>query len=204
MDGLLLDTERICWECFVNACKKFSYQPDFNIYRNCIGRKAEEGDLILSEGFKNHIPYYEVKNVWNDLYACVIETGNIPLKSGVLNFLEIVSGMNKRMAVVTSTGIKTASKKLSSAGIIDFFEFVMSGDRAENSKPHPQIYLQAAEQLGLDPWECIVFEDSDNGVKAAHGAGMEVIQIPDISEPSPGAMELGHRITSSFDNILLR
>ena len=101
-------------------------------------------------------------------------------------------------------GIKTASKKLSSAGIIDFFEFVMSGDRAENSKPHPQIYLQAAEQLGLDPWECIVFEDSDNGVKAAHGAGMEVIQIPDISEPSPGAMELGHRITSSFDNILLR
>ncbi len=204
MDGLLLDTERLCWECFINACNKFGYQPDFNIYKDCIGRKAEEGDLILSEGYKNLIPYYEVKNIWNDLYACVIETENIPLKAGVYEFLENISGMKKRMAVVTSTGIKTASKKLTSAGIIDFFEFVMSGDRAENSKPHPEIYLKAADQLSIRPSECIVFEDSDNGVRAAHSAGMEVIQIPDISEPSRGVVELGHMITSSFKNILLK
>lgn len=204
MDGLLLDTERICWECFIDACKKYNYRPDFNIYRNCIGRKAEEGDLVLYEGFKNLIPYYEVKKIWNDLYACVIETGNIPLKDGVYEFLEKITGMKKRMAVVTSTGIQTASKKLTSAGIIDFFEFVMSGDRAENSKPHPEIYLKAADLLSIRPSECIVFEDSDNGVRAAHSAGMKVIQIPDISEPSRGVMGLGHEITSSFTNILLK
>lgn len=204
MDGLLLDTERICWGCFVQSCKKFGYQPDFNIYKNCIGRKAEEGDIVLSEGFGRFIPYYEVKNIWNDLYAGVIETGKIPLKDGVYEFLESIYVTNKRMAVVTSTGMKTAVKKLTSAKIIDFFEFVMSGDMAENSKPHPEIYLKAAEQLHLSPSECVVFEDSNNGVKAAHGAGMEVIQIPDMFEPSPEVLKLGHMITCSFKNIVLK
>lgn len=204
MDGLLLDTERICWKCFVSACKKFGHDPDFNIYKNCIGRKAEEGDIVLSEGFGSLIPYYEVKNLWNDLYAGVVEAGDIELKDGVYDFLRNVSDKNKRMAVVTSTGMETALKKLSSAKIIDFFEIVMSGDRAENSKPHPEIYLKAAEQLSLMPSECIVFEDSDNGVIAAHSAGMDVIQIPDMFEPSHEVQRLGHRVTDSLANIFLK
>jgi len=204
MDGLLLDTERLCWDCFINACNKFGYQPDFNTYKNCIGRKAEEGDIILSKGFGDHIPYFEVKNLWNDLYAGVIGTGNIPFKDGVFEFLEKLSEKNKRMAVVTSTGMETAQKKLTSAGIADFFKFVMSGDRAEHSKPHPEIYLKAAERFSLEPCECIVFEDSDNGVKAAHSAGMEVIQIPDMTVPAEEVKALGHRIICSFKNIVLK
>lgn len=201
MDGLLLDTEKICWECFRSACKQFNYDPDFNIYKRIIGRSATEGNKILSEALKDFIPYETVNPIWNKLYHDAIENNPIPLKKGVREFLEHVSKLELKLAVATSTGYDLAVKKLKNTDLYKYFEVVVAGDQVTNSKPDPEIYLTVADKLGVDPKDCLAFEDSDNGTLAAHAAGMTVIQIPDMIEVSDEVKALGHRIVGSFEEV---
>ncbi|MDA3886966.1 MAG: HAD family phosphatase [Candidatus Delongbacteria bacterium] len=199
MDGLLLATENICWECFRSACKQFNYDPDFNIYKRIIGRSTTEGNKILSEALKDFIPYEEVNPIWNKNYHDAIANNPIPLKKGVREFLEYVSKLDLKLAVATSTGYDLAVKKLKNTDLYKYFEFVVAGDQVKNSKPDPEIYLTAADKLRVEPKNCLAFEDSDNGTKAAHSAGMTIIQIPDIVEVSDEVRSLGHMIVESFD-----
>ncbi len=201
MDGLLLDTERICWECFRKACSEFSYEPDFGIYKKCIGRKPEEGNLILKQGFDPFIPFDAVHLIWNELYRNFVENEAIPLKQGVKAVLNLLQRNGNKLAVATSTERELALKKLNRSGLIDFFEFVASGDQVKNSKPDPEIYLSVAKLLGVKPEKCMAFEDSDSGVKAAHSAGMRVIQIIDMIYPGDEIIKLNHTIIKSFDDI---
>lgn len=204
MDGLLLDTERICWECFRKACSEFDYDPDFNIYKKCIGLKAEVGNIILREGFDPFIPFKDVKIKWNEIYRNYIENEYIPLKNGVLDILEFLYKKNIPLAVATSTERKVAVKKLSKTGIIDFFNIIVTGDQVTNSKPDPEIYLLTAKLLQTDPDECTAFEDSNNGVKSAFAAGMNVIQVTDLLEPSDEVMRLNHTVVSSLNELILK
>ncbi len=204
MDGLLLDTERICWECFKEVCIIYGHHPDFNIYKNCIGRSVQEGDIILEEGFRGLVPYKEVKIEWNNRYYRRIENGDIPLKNGVADLLRSLRSVKARMAVATSTGPELANRKLSGSDIIDYFEFVLSGETLERSKPHPEIYLRSAAMLGVLPEKCLAFEDSDNGVRSAHAAGIDVIQVADMFEPSTEVVRFGHIITDSLSNIVIK
>jgi len=201
MDGLLLDTEKICWECFRKACSKFDYDPDFDIYKKCIGRKAEEGNKILKQGFDPFIPFDDVHKLWGDLYSNYIDRENIPLKKGVRSVLENLHRRNVKLAVATSTEETTALKKLTRSGLIDFFDLIISGDQVTNSKPDPEIYLTAARKLEIKPENCIAFEDSDNGVKSAHSAKMTVIQIVDMIDPAEEVRNLNHIIVNSFNEI---
>ena len=202
MDGLLLATENICWECFHQACSQFNYDPDFNIYKRIIGRSATEGNRILSEGLKDFIPYEEVNPIWNKIYHDAIANDPIPLKKGVREFLEHVSKQELKLAVATSTGYDLAVKKLKNTDLYKYFELVVAGDQVNNSKPDPEIYLTVAKKLGVDPEDCLAFEDSDNGTLAAHSAGMSIIQIPDMIEVSNKVKALGHRIIGSFEEII--
>ena len=78
--------------------------------------------------------------------------------------------------------------------------FVTSGgDQVINAKPAPDIYLKAASSVNVAAKNCIAFEDSDVGTKAAHAAGVPVIQIPDISAPNAESIALGHLIFNSLD-----
>jgi HAD superfamily hydrolase (TIGR01509 family) len=203
MDGLLFDTEKLCWNCFKEICTGYGYDPDFYKYKRCIGRSAAEGNKLLEESFGNHIPYEEVNRKWNDLYRSRLESKDIPLKEGVLSFLDQLKKKKIKMAVATSTETTLALKKLERGGILKYFLTVTGGDSVKNSKPEPEIYVKAAESIGADPIKCIAFEDSDNGVISALGAGMTVIQIPDMIEPSVDVRRLGHTIAESFDSLKL-
>jgi len=201
MDGLLLDTEKICWECFRKACSEFNYEPDFEIYKKCIGRKPEEGNLILKQGFDPFIPFDTVHSKWNEFYHNFVDHEKIPLKPGIYAVLNFLHRNGAKLAVATSTERHLALIKLTRTGIIDFFDLVVSGDQVKYSKPHPEIYLTAAEQLGVQPENCLAFEDSDSGVRSAYSAGIKVIQIIDLIEPSDEVRKLNHKILNSFDEI---
>ncbi|MFO7810724.1 MAG: HAD family phosphatase [Candidatus Delongbacteria bacterium] len=203
MDGLLFDTEKICWNCFKEICSGYGYDPDFEIYKKCIGRNTAEGNKLLEKGFGSFIPYAEANRKWNDLYISLIEKEAIPLKEGAHTFLKTLAQKNLRTAVATSTDTGVALKKLKKAGILNFFEKVTGGDTVKKSKPDPAIYLNTATALGAEPKKCIVFEDSENGVRSAYAAGMTIIQIPDLIEPSEDIRSFGHTIVQSFKSLEL-
>jgi len=118
-----------------------------------------------------------------------------------VELLEHVKRIQIPVAVATSTRSTHALDRLAKAGLLDYFEFVVGGDQVKNSKPNPEIYLTATEKLQCDPKNCLAFEDSENGVRAALGAGLRVIQVPDLVVPSAEVVALGHTILASLSEV---
>src|SRR5207253_2615312 len=115
--------------------------------------------------------------------------------------LDHLDSLQIPVAVATSTKSARAMQKLGDAGIGGRFKAVIGGDQVENSKPHPDIYLKAAAALGVLAEKCLALEDSENGVRSAFSAGMTVIQVPDLVEPSEALRSLGHVILGSLREV---
>jgi len=87
-----------------------------------------------------------------------------------------------RMAVCSNSIRDTMSSMLSKAALIDYFDFYLSNQDVTKSKPHPEIYLKAIERFGVLPNECLVLEDNINGIRAATEAGVNVMEISQVSD----------------------
>lgn len=89
-------------------------------------------------------------------------------------------------------------KKLSAVNLAGRFDAIVGGDEVAHGKPAPDIFLEAARRLHVPPTNCIALEDSENGVRAAHAAGMRVIMVPDLKLPDDDIRALAHRVLPSL------
>ncbi len=194
MDGLLLDTERRALESFNQVCAQLGLGDRFDLFARCIGANAAAGERVLREGLPASVDYLEFTRQWNIVHSAANDARAVPLKSGALELLEALAAAAVPCAVATSTGSARALAKLGHAGILQHFAAITAGDEVERSKPYPDIYLRAAAKLGAAPAHCLALEDSEHGVRAALGAGMTVIQVPDLLAPSPEFRALGHAV----------
>ncbi len=99
-----------------------------------------------------------------------------------------------KIALASSTREGVVRQELSDAGIIDYFEAVVCGDMVEKSKPAPDIYIKACACLGVDSQHAYAIEDSYNGIRSAHAAGLSAIMVPDMSEPTEEMERLAVKI----------
>ena len=201
MDGLLLDSERIALSTFVDSCKEHDFEPNIEVYYSCIGTNASKTREILLEGHGNNFPYEAITELWAKKYHEEALNKPVPTKEGVLSLLQYLKQEGVKKAVVTSTRKRNALIKLSNAKILHFFDIVLGGDQVLNGKPNPEVYLTASQKLNEPPTKCLALEDSDNGVLAAHNAGITVIQVPDLKEPSVKIQALGHKIVKSLTEV---
>jgi len=100
--------------------------------------------------------------------------------------------------VATTTRQPRANRKLAAAGLLPYFDAVITSGDVARPKPAPDIYLLAAQRLGQAPERCLALEDSPAGTRAALAAGMTVIQVPDLVHPDEELRALGHRIVGSL------
>ncbi len=203
MDGLLLDSEKIALATFVEACRENNYEPDVSIYYKCIGTTPSRTREILMDAYGSAFPYKTVSELWRLKFNERALNQPIPLKDGVLDLLRFLERKEDlRKAVVTSTYQEPARKMLTNANIVQFFEFILGGDQIRHGKPDPEIYLAACHKLNEEPGNCLALEDSNNGVLSASAAGLKVIQVPDLIEPSVNVKALGHTIVRSLSDVL--
>ena len=113
----------------------------------------------------------------------LLERG-VDLKVGVYPLLSHLKTLGYPMAIASSSTRKRAEKILDDHHILDFFSSTVFAEDITHSKPHPEIFLKACDALMVQPGDAVVFEDSENGIKAACNAGIPVICIPDMKEPS--------------------
>jgi HAD superfamily hydrolase (TIGR01509 family) len=197
MDGLLLDTERIALGTFVNACQDFGIQPDLQVYYRCIGTTENRTGEILRNRYGKTCPMGPIINLWRKKFSEVTKS-DVPLKEGARHLLLFLQREGVKKVVVTSTRLVNAKILLTKVDILSFFDTIIGGDQVANGKPHPEIYLTACRELGEEPSSCLALEDSDNGVLSALSAGLQVIQVPDLVEPSAEIKEYGHKIVQSL------
>lgn len=122
----------------------------------------------------------------NDVYAQMIAFGRIDARPGVLRLIDAARAAGLRQAIATTTSRGNVHALLSSwygAGWAGQFDAVVCGEDVEFKKPHPQVYLQALEQLGLPASEAVALEDSVLGLRAARAAGLQVVLTPSIYFP---------------------
>jgi HAD superfamily hydrolase (TIGR01509 family) len=122
----------------------------------------------------------------------------ITTKAGLLEFLTFAETSGLSIAVATSSDREYTEFTLKRAGLSNRFRVVVTGDEVARGKPAPDIYLEAARRLGLDPTVCAALEDSDAGILAASRAGMIPLLIPDVGHPSAEAAAAAMAVLASL------
>lgn len=185
MDGLLIDSERAGLEG-IRACGRMQglELPTEMILRT-IGATSAAGSEIYRQAF----PTIDTARLYADFRVYMhglAEQGKLPLKKGARELLTHLREKGTPCAVASSSYRATVELYLKSTGIFSFFSALSTGDGgAVRSKPAPDIFLRAAQALGVAPADCLVLEDSYNGVRAGRAAGMQVCMVPDLIPYAP-------------------
>ncbi len=197
MDGLLLDTERLYFDAFRRTLTALDLPQDDALFRSLVGTNNILGNQLLTAGLAGRITLDDFNTVWDADIRSELQNG-IPVKPGVRDVILALQAADLPYIIATSTRTAKAFAHLERAGIADLFPEIVGGDQVNVSKPAPDIYLLAAERLRLAPATCAAFEDSENGVRAAHAAGMVTVQVPDVVPPTADLIALGHHIAPTL------
>ncbi len=180
MDGLLLDSERIIFQCFLEACKTSGIPQQPDVFLAMVGQNFHACQHVLRTRLQGIEDFDAFEKTWDVHAQEANEREGFPLKAGAREVLAALAARKIPAAVATSTRTERARYKLDANHITHHIAHIIGGDQVEKSKPAPDIFLRAAAALGVAPARCLALEDSKNGVHAALAAGMVTIQIPDL------------------------
>jgi HAD superfamily hydrolase (TIGR01509 family) len=175
MDGVLIDSVRLHWQAMNQALAKYNIHIDDDQLRNYIGQSVINQLNQISEKFATPLDSTAIIAEIDPIKA-ELQRGIQP-KEGVVDLLNLLRTNGVAIAVGTSSSRAATQQKLTDAGILDFFQALVTEDDVTAHKPDPMVYLTAAEALGFVPEKCIVFEDAPSGIIAAKRAGMRCIAV---------------------------
>lgn len=178
LDGSLVDSMWMWKAIDIEYLKGFGIEAPKDLQKEIGGRSFVETAIYFKERFSLPDTIEKIGDDWNRM-AFDKYTNEVPLKDGVFDFLSICEDRGIKLGIASSNSTELIEQVLSSHGIRDKFKSIKSGTEVHKGKPAPDIYLTVAKELGVDPSNCLVFEDLVDGIKAARCAGMTVIAVSD-------------------------
>lgn len=182
MDGVIFDSERAYIDAYKMLAPKYGLTDAETIHRACmdsIGVNRNKTKEIFFSYVGHEFDYEQYRE---DVQVELNKTDYV-IKPGVYEIFSWLKKVGARVALASSTREVSVMKSLGKADLVGCFDEIVCGDMVSHSKPHPEIFLTAAERLGAKPADCYVIEDSFNGIRAAYAAGMHPIMVPDILQP---------------------
>lgn len=185
MDGLMFDTETLSIQMWLKAAKMQNYDLPIDITYMLLGYNGKQIYNTFLEYFKDN-NNVDVDRLVNDYYQ---NYNNYLLKYGpkkkfyieeILNYLH---RRNITLAIASSSEKEIIINNINKTNLTLYFTEIISGFEVKLSKPNPDIFLLLANRLKVKPSECLVLEDSKNGILAAKAAGMQTIMVPDLYIP---------------------
>ena len=203
MDGLMVDTESLSTEAFINSAKAQGYNmtkeetlkvlgfTKANIYQFWIdyfqGTNVDGKKLV-----DDHYEYIE-----NVLYTVGPE--KIPYVEELLKYLK---ENNYKIAVASSSDTADIKNNLEKTKLEKYIDEIASGAEVENGKPAPDVFLLAAKRLGVDPKDCLILEDSKAGIKAGKASGAMVFMVPDMFTVDKECEDTADRILTNLGEVI--
>ncbi len=203
MDGLMVDTESLSTEAFINSAKAQGYNmtkeetlkvlgfTKANIYQFWIdyfqGTNVDGKKLV-----DDHYEYIE-----NVLYTVGPE--KMPYVEELLKYLK---ENNYKIAVASSSDTADIKNNLKKTKLEKYIDEIASGAEVENGKPAPDVFLLAAERLDVDPKDCLILEDSKAGVKAGKASGAMVFMVPDMYTVDKECEDTADRILTNLGEVI--
>lgn len=184
MDGLLIDSERAIMRAWLEAARRLGVEIEPAGYLRVVGRDARESTAMLTAMCGGEPTYRAAESIALSLIADDRCAPVFPAKRGAAELLQTLRGAGVPCAVASSSRHAEIRHRLGDVGVLHHFDAIAGGDEVPRGKPDPALYRLAAERLGIDAADCIAFEDSENGARAALAAGMRVVVVPDLVRPS--------------------
>lgn len=184
MDGTILDSERFSYRCFQEVFASYGVECREEYYRRVVGTTRPLTIQIFEEIYGDQLDIDKVLREISALELKKYEAGEtIPIKKGYFELREYMKKHGIKAALATSTRREKTERKLIHNGVGLDFTHIICGDEVTHGKPHPEMYETILKRISVSPEEVFVLEDSPNGVRSAHGAGLPVIMIPDMAVP---------------------
>lgn len=198
MDGVLLDTEKLYVRFWCEAANFYGYNMQER-HALAIRSLARPFAIERLKGyFGQDFDYCAVHDKRIELMDKYIEENGIETKPGALDTLKYLKEHNYKIALATATGAEKTVRYLKQTGLYGYFDEIVCAAMVKKGKPEPDIYLKAAELLGLSPNNCIAVEDSPNGVKSAYTAGCRVVTVPDLDLPDEETKKMTFRVAEGL------
>lgn len=202
-DGLLVDTEYLWYQIYCELLQEnFGYSLSIETFNLGVGSSNGELFKYISEESGLTVDTEQIRENGARIFS--EKSKNLGLMNGVYELLSILHSKGIRMVIATSSPYKRPTSILEKLGVLDMFEFIVSKEHVQHTKPSPDLFIQAFEKLGLPKEQVVILEDSVNGVIAANRAGIKVLAIPNsITKNSnfPSKTEIMRSILDVLDII---
>lgn len=194
MDGTIFDTERLVLDCWEQVGERHGISGIREVFIQCIGTNEARTREIVYGHYGKDFPYEKFREESSVLFHEIADTEGIPVKPGAAELLQYLSEEKVPLGLASSTRLAVVTQELQAAGLYDYFQVVVGGDLLKNSKPAPDIYLMTCERMGALPENTYAIEDSYNGIRSAHSAGMRPVMVPDLTPATEEMRELSERV----------
>ena len=203
MDGLMVDTESLATEAFIHSAKKQGYDMTKEETLMVLGFTTKS----IYEFWENYFKNSDVsgKQLVDDHYKYI---ENVLFTTGpkkmpyIEELLKYLKENNYKVAVASSSNMNHIINNMEKTGLKKYRDEFASGAEVKNGKPAPDVFLLAAERLGVEPKKCLVLEDSKAGVIAGSSAGAKVIMVPDMFKPDDECKEKAYKIVNNLGEVI--
>jgi HAD superfamily hydrolase (TIGR01509 family) len=201
MDGTLVDSEVVWDEAETELFAARGLDYNYDVRQKVIG-------LRLDEFFERLIVLYGMNETVPNLMADLIERMLVKIptlvkpKKGALALIEWTAAQGIPYCIASSSPLKIIEATVQAQGWSELIPRLYTADSVSKGKPAPDVYLYAAEQLGLDPSECLALEDSPNGARSAVAANMTCYVVPDFHSTPDKFAEITPHLFTDLDEVL--
>lgn len=183
LDGLLIDSEIISYQLYCDILGKYGYTLTIEEYaRTLSGKTAVENTKNVIAAYQLPFTLEEGLTLEAEIEKEYIKKG-VALKPGAETLLQYLKDQQIKILLASSSLKERAVGILKENKVDHYFDHMVFGPEVDRGKPFPDIFLKACEKAGESIDDCLVLEDSEAGIAAAHSAGIDVICIPDMKMP---------------------
>lgn len=202
MGGLIFDTEALYQKALLGLADERKL-PSITqaMVDQTVGLSWSSTRTLLALAPPGHVDVDELIAAWTDRYEALAQH-ELTLKPGVRELLAVLDSCGIARAVATGSYRDVALRHLSEFDLFGRFHSIVTKEDYVHGKPAPEPFLTSAERLQVDPSRCWALEDSRNGIRSAHDAGMVAIMIPDLIMPDAETLALCCHIGTSLNDVV--
>lgn len=202
MDGLIFDSERVVQRAWSEIGEECGYPGMGEQIYQTVGFNRRRREEYFKSVYGQDFPHDLFVDKTRDIFSRIVETEGLPMKAGAKEVLMLAKEKRLRIGLATSSSSDYAKEELTTAGIYEYFDGFVFGNMVTKSKPDPEIYLKACEEVGIHPEDGLALEDAPSGVESAYRAGLRVIMVPDLVKPDEATRAKAWKVAGSLEEVI--
>lgn len=201
MDGLMFDTENLTFQAQSRLAEKLGMPFSMEYYMQTVGLSDRACLEKYIQDFGDNETTFQFANGYKPETHNLVREKGVPEKKGLRNLLEFLHAKQIICVLASSNQRYDVELFLETTGLKKFFHNEICGDEVEHAKPDPEIFVRAAELAAEAPEDCLVLEDSLNGIRSAFSADIDVLMVPDLIAPNAEAKEKSLAVLPDLDAV---